>query len=110
MFKAFPKGQAPEPLESLAALYRSADASVVVNGEYKHIIPPVIGVIPNGHPLREDSEFINSVTGKEPNDANRMRSCCLKSLMGTTDANLTHSLGQAWYSLSSRLFMDAPSR
>jgi NAD(P)H-dependent FMN reductase len=42
MFKEYPKGQAPEPLESLAALYRSADAFVVVSGEYNHSIPPAL--------------------------------------------------------------------
>jgi len=42
MFKEYPKGQAPEPLESLARLYRSADAFVVVSGEYNHSIPPAL--------------------------------------------------------------------
>jgi NAD(P)H-dependent FMN reductase len=42
MYKEHPKGQAPEPLESLAALYRSADAFVVVSGEYNHSIPPAL--------------------------------------------------------------------
>jgi NAD(P)H-dependent FMN reductase len=42
MFKEFPKGQAPEPLESVAASYRSLDAFVLVNGEYKHVIPPAL--------------------------------------------------------------------
>lgn len=34
----------------------------------KHVVPPVIAVFPNGHALREDSEFINSADGKEPNE------------------------------------------
>jgi NAD(P)H-dependent FMN reductase len=42
MYKEYPKGQAPPVLESLAALYRSADAFVVVSGEYNHSIPPAL--------------------------------------------------------------------
>lgn len=42
MYKEYPKGQAPAPLEALAALYRSADAFVVVSGEYNHSIPPAL--------------------------------------------------------------------
>ena len=37
-----PKGEAPAPLETLATLYRSADAFVVVSGEYNHSIPPAL--------------------------------------------------------------------
>jgi len=39
MYKEYPKGQAPEPMERLAALYRAADAFVIVSGEYNHGIP-----------------------------------------------------------------------
>jgi NAD(P)H-dependent FMN reductase len=42
MYKEYPKGDAPAPLESLATLYRSADAFVVVSGEYNHSIPPAL--------------------------------------------------------------------
>jgi NAD(P)H-dependent FMN reductase len=42
MYKQYPKGQAPAPLESLATLYRSADDFVVVSGEYNHSIPPAL--------------------------------------------------------------------
>ena len=42
MFKEYPTGQAPPALEALAALYRSADAFVVVSGEYNHSIPPAL--------------------------------------------------------------------
>jgi NAD(P)H-dependent FMN reductase len=42
MYKEYPKGTAPEPLERLSALYRSADAFVVVSGEYNHSIPPAL--------------------------------------------------------------------
>ncbi|GJD58213.1 NADPH-dependent FMN reductase [Methylobacterium dankookense] len=40
MYKEYPKGGAPEPLERLAGLYTRADAFVVVSGEYNHSIPP----------------------------------------------------------------------
>lgn len=40
MYKEYPKGGAPEPLERLAGLYIRADAFVVVSGEYNHSIPP----------------------------------------------------------------------
>jgi NAD(P)H-dependent FMN reductase len=42
MYKEYPKGEAPEALEMLATLYRSADAFVVVSGEYNHSIPPAL--------------------------------------------------------------------
>jgi NAD(P)H-dependent FMN reductase len=42
MYKEYPKGQAPESLEALASLYRSADAFIVVSGEYNHSIPPAL--------------------------------------------------------------------
>ena len=42
MYKEYPKGQAPAPLEMLATLYRAADAFVVVSGEYNHSIPPAL--------------------------------------------------------------------
>jgi len=42
MYKEYDKGQAPEALESLAALYRAADAFVIVSGEYNHSIPPAL--------------------------------------------------------------------
>lgn len=42
MYKEHPKGQAPEPLERLAALYREADGFLVVSGEYNHGIPPAL--------------------------------------------------------------------
>jgi NAD(P)H-dependent FMN reductase len=40
MYKEYPKGEAPPALERLAALYRSADAFVIVSGEYNHGIQP----------------------------------------------------------------------
>lgn len=42
MYKEYPQGEAPEPLERLATLYRRADAFVVVSAEYNHSIPPAL--------------------------------------------------------------------
>jgi NAD(P)H-dependent FMN reductase len=42
MYKEYEKGKAPEVLERLARLYRSADAFVIVSGEYNHGIPPAL--------------------------------------------------------------------
>src|SRR3954468_5610680 len=42
-YKEYATAQAPAPLEMPAALYRSADAFVVVSGEYNHSIPPALG-------------------------------------------------------------------
>jgi len=42
MYKEYPKGEAPEPMERLAALYRRSDAFVVVSAEYNHSVPPAL--------------------------------------------------------------------
>jgi NAD(P)H-dependent FMN reductase len=42
MYKEYPKGEAPQVLERLAALYRAMDAFVIVSGEYNHGIPPAL--------------------------------------------------------------------
>jgi NAD(P)H-dependent FMN reductase len=42
MYKEYPKGTAPEPLERLAEIYRAADAFVIVTGEYNHSMPPAL--------------------------------------------------------------------
>jgi NAD(P)H-dependent FMN reductase len=42
MYKEHPEGEAPEPLERLAALYRSVDGFLVVSAEYNHGIPPAL--------------------------------------------------------------------
>jgi NAD(P)H-dependent FMN reductase len=42
MYKEYPKGSAPEPLERLAVLYRAADGFVIVTGEYNHGVPPAL--------------------------------------------------------------------
>lgn len=42
MYKEYDEGGAPEVMESLARIYRSADAFVFVTGEYNHGIPPAM--------------------------------------------------------------------
>lgn len=42
MYKEYPKGTAPATLEKLANIIRSADAYIVVSGEYNHSIPPAL--------------------------------------------------------------------
>jgi len=42
MYKEHPQGEAPEPLERLAEIYRNADGFLVVSGEYNHGIPPAL--------------------------------------------------------------------
>ena len=42
MYKEYSKGEAPEPMERLAALYRRSDAFVVVSAEYNHSVPPAL--------------------------------------------------------------------
>ena len=42
MYKEHPKGEAPEPLEKLATLYRAVDGFLIVSGEYNHGIPPAL--------------------------------------------------------------------
>lgn len=42
MYKEYPKGGAPEVLEGLAALFRRADAFLIVSAEYNHSIPPAL--------------------------------------------------------------------
>ncbi len=42
MYKEYEKGKAPAVLEALAQLYRSADAFVIVSGEYNHGIPAAL--------------------------------------------------------------------
>jgi NAD(P)H-dependent FMN reductase len=41
-YRDYPAGEAPETLERLAVLYRSADAFVVLCGEYNHGLPPAL--------------------------------------------------------------------
>jgi len=42
MYKEYEKDAVPEVLESLARIYRAADAYVFVTGEYNHGIPPAL--------------------------------------------------------------------
>jgi NAD(P)H-dependent FMN reductase len=42
MYKEIDKGQAPEPLERLATLYRRADGFMILSGEYNNGIPPAL--------------------------------------------------------------------
>jgi NAD(P)H-dependent FMN reductase len=42
MYKEHAAGEAPEPLERLATLYRSVDGFLIVSGEYNHGIPPAL--------------------------------------------------------------------
>ncbi|MFY9736639.1 MAG: NADPH-dependent FMN reductase [Rhodoplanes sp.] len=42
MYKEYPKGQAPEPLEAIANHIRQADGFLIVSGEYNHGIPPAL--------------------------------------------------------------------
>ncbi len=42
MYKEYPAGEAPEVLERLAGMIRSADGILVVSAEYNHSIPPAL--------------------------------------------------------------------
>lgn len=42
MYKEYPAGTAPEPLERLAVLYRRSDAFLIVSAEYNHGVPPAL--------------------------------------------------------------------
>ncbi|WZP00524.1 NAD(P)H-dependent oxidoreductase [Isosphaeraceae bacterium EP7] len=42
MYKEYDPGQAPAPLERLAARIKQADAFIIVSGEYNHSIPPAL--------------------------------------------------------------------
>ncbi len=42
MFKEYPAGTAPEPLQRCADLFRRADAFLIVTAEYNHGVPPAL--------------------------------------------------------------------
>ena len=42
MYKEFPRGTAPEPMEKLADIFRRADGFAIVSGEYNNGIPPAL--------------------------------------------------------------------
>jgi NAD(P)H-dependent FMN reductase len=42
MYKEYPAGKAPDPMERLAGQIKAADAFIVVSGEYNHSVPPAL--------------------------------------------------------------------
>ncbi len=42
MYKEYPEGKAPAPMEKLAGIFNSSDGFLVVTGEYNHSIPPAL--------------------------------------------------------------------
>jgi NAD(P)H-dependent FMN reductase len=42
MYKEFARGEAPDVLETIAAVFRDADGFIIVSGEYNHSIPPAL--------------------------------------------------------------------
>ena len=42
MYKEYPEGEAPEPMERLAGMIRRADAVIVVSAEYNHAPPAAL--------------------------------------------------------------------
>jgi len=42
MYKEFPEGKAPEPMETIAKKFRESDGFLIVTGEYNHSIPPAL--------------------------------------------------------------------
>lgn len=42
MYKEYPKGEAPAPLEELADLFRRADGFIIVSAEYNQSVPPAL--------------------------------------------------------------------
>ena len=42
MYKEYPAGTAPEPLQRLSDLYRRSDAFLVISAEYNHGVPPAL--------------------------------------------------------------------
>jgi NAD(P)H-dependent FMN reductase len=42
MYKQYAHGEAPEPLETLARIFRQSDGFVIVTGEYNHTMPPAL--------------------------------------------------------------------
>ena len=42
MYKEYAPGQATEPLATLAAQIKAADAYIIVSGEYNHSVPPAL--------------------------------------------------------------------
>lgn len=42
MYKEYPKGAAPEPMETIAGILNVSDGFLIVTGEYNHSIPPAL--------------------------------------------------------------------
>jgi NAD(P)H-dependent FMN reductase len=42
MYKEYDTGEAPQVLETLAGIIRSADAYIIVSAEYNHTVPPAL--------------------------------------------------------------------
>ncbi|MBU2491968.1 MAG: NAD(P)H-dependent oxidoreductase [Bacteroidetes bacterium] len=42
MYKEFPEGEAPEVMQKVSNLLKSADAFIIVSGEYNHSVPPAL--------------------------------------------------------------------
>ena len=42
MYKEYDRGEAPETMEWIAAVFREADGFIIVSGEYNHSIPPAL--------------------------------------------------------------------
>lgn len=42
MYKEYPKGSAPEPIETIAGMLNDSDGFLIVTGEYNHSIPPAL--------------------------------------------------------------------
>ena len=42
LYSEYPAGEAPEPMEEIASLYRKSDGYMIISGEYNHNPPPAL--------------------------------------------------------------------